>query len=41
MLSIRDLFRIMWLPNERLDSKNLVFEHSNYMVQRKFCRPLT
>ena len=36
MLSIRDLFRIMWLPNDRLDSKNLLFEHSNFMVRQKF-----
>lgn len=35
MLSIRDLFRVMWLPNERLDSKNLVHEHSNFMVRQK------
>jgi hypothetical protein len=34
-LSIRDLFKIMWLPNERLDSKNLVFENSNFMVRQK------
>ncbi|MFC6870974.1 ATP-binding protein [Haloechinothrix salitolerans] len=35
MLSIRDLFRVMWLPNERLDNKNLVFEHSSFMVGQK------
>ncbi|MCC8245058.1 hypothetical protein [Saccharothrix luteola] len=35
MLSIRDLFRVMWLPNERLDNKNLLFEHSNYIVGQK------
>lgn len=35
ILSIRDLFRIMWLPNDRLDSKNLVFENSNHMVSQK------
>ncbi|MFI1240323.1 hypothetical protein [Nocardia salmonicida] len=35
MLSIRDLFRVMWLPNERLDSKNLLFEHSNFVVRQK------
>lgn len=34
-LSIRDLFKLVWLPNERLDSKNLVLE-SNYAVARKF-----
>lgn len=34
--SIRDLFRLIWLPNERLDSKNLLFEHGNYMVAQKF-----
>lgn len=36
MLSIRDVFRVMCLPNERLDNKNLVFEHSNHMVRQKF-----
>ncbi|MEO3821208.1 DNA recombination protein RecN [Plantactinospora sp. B24E8] len=36
ILSIRDLFRVMYLPNERLDSKNLVFEHSNFMIRQKF-----
>lgn len=36
MLSIRDLFRIMWLPNERLDNKNLAHEHSHHMVRQKF-----
>ncbi len=40
VLSIRDLFRVMWLPNERLDSKNLVFEHSNYMVQQKLMQTI-
>lgn len=35
-LSIRDVLRIVWLPNDRLDSKNLVFEHANYNVTRKF-----
>ena len=39
VLSIRDLFRIMWLPNERLDSKNLVFE-SNYMVHQKLMQTI-
>ena len=39
-LSIRDLFLIMWLPNERLDSKNLVFEHSNYMVHQKLMQTI-
>lgn len=36
ILSIRDLFRVMWLSNDRLDNKNLVFEQSNYMVRQKF-----
>ncbi|MFW0775882.1 hypothetical protein ACLRGI_22250 [Paenarthrobacter nitroguajacolicus] len=34
--SIRDLTKLFWLPNERLDSKNLLFEHSNYTVAQKF-----
>jgi hypothetical protein len=40
MLSVRDLFRVMWLPNERLDSKNLTFEHSNFMVQQKLLQTI-
>lgn len=40
VLSIRDLFRIMWLPNERLDSKNLIFENSNYMVHQKLMQTI-
>ncbi|MFE3754375.1 hypothetical protein ACFXO9_08720 [Nocardia tengchongensis] len=40
MLSIRDLFRIMWLPNERLDNKNLLFEHSNFIVRQKFMQTI-
>jgi hypothetical protein len=36
MLSIRDVFRVMWLPYERLDNRNLVFEHSRHMVRQKF-----
>lgn len=35
-LSIRDLIRLVWLPNERLDNKNLTFEQSSYMVAQKF-----
>lgn len=35
-LSIRDLFRVISLPNERLDNRNLVFENSPYMVKQKF-----
>lgn len=35
-LSIRDLFRVISLPNDRLDNKNLVFENSPYMVKQKF-----
>ncbi|TCC21668.1 ATP-binding protein [Kribbella sindirgiensis] len=36
LLSIRDLFRVIFVPNERLDNRNLVFEQSNYMVRQKF-----
>lgn len=36
LLSIRDVFRLMFLPNERLDNKNLVYESSNYMIRQKF-----
>jgi hypothetical protein len=36
MLSIRDLFRIMFVPNERLDNRNLVYEQSHHMVRQKF-----
>jgi hypothetical protein len=35
-LSVRDLFHVMWLPNHRLDGKNLVFENSHFMVTQKF-----
>ncbi len=35
-LSVRDLFHVMWLPNHRLDGKNLVFENSHFMVAQKF-----
>lgn len=34
--SVRDLMKLIWLPNERLDSKNLLFEHANYSVAQKF-----
>jgi len=34
--SVRDLMKLVWLPNERLDSKNLLFEHANYSVAQKF-----
>jgi hypothetical protein len=30
------VYRVFSLPNERLDNKNLAFEHSNYMVGQKF-----
>jgi hypothetical protein len=40
VLSVRDLFRIMWLPNDRLDSKNLVFEHANFMVRQKLMQTI-
>lgn len=36
MLSIRDVFRVMIVTNDRLDSKNLVFEHGNFMVGQKY-----
>lgn len=36
LLSIRDVFRLMFLPNDRLDNKNLLYENSNYMVRQKF-----
>ncbi|MFG1625460.1 hypothetical protein [Kribbella sp. NPDC049227] len=40
LLSIRDLFRVMFVPNERLDNKNLVFEQSNFMVRQKFSQTI-
>lgn len=40
ILSIRDVFKVMWMPNERLDNKNLVFEHANFMVHRKFMQTI-
>ncbi|MCH8560289.1 ATP-binding protein [Nesterenkonia sp. DZ6] len=36
MLSIRDVFRVMTVRNERLDSKNLVYERENFMVTQKY-----
>lgn len=36
VMSIRDLFRVFVVPNERLDNKDLVFERSNYMVAQKY-----
>jgi hypothetical protein len=36
LLSIRDMFRIMFVPNERLDNRNLVYESGNFMVRQKF-----
>jgi hypothetical protein len=39
-LSIRDLFRLMWLPNERLDNKSLLFEQSEYIIGQKFSQTL-
>ncbi|WP_431836032.1 hypothetical protein [Cellulomonas sp. Y8] len=36
LLSIRDVFRLMYLPNHRLDNKDLAFERSPYMVRQKF-----
>lgn len=36
LLSIRDVFRVMFLPNHRLDNMDLTFENSSYMVRQKF-----
>ena len=36
IFSIRDLMKTFWLPNDRIDAKNLVFEQSAHMVQQKF-----
>lgn len=36
LLSIRDVFRVMFVPNERLDNKDLAFERSHHMVRQKF-----
>src|SRR6185312_2693573 len=36
LLSVRDVFRVMFLPNERLDNKDLAYERSNFMVRQKF-----
>ncbi|MFC0713659.1 ATP-binding protein [Cellulomonas biazotea] len=35
-LSIRDVFRVMFLPNRRLDNMDLAFEKSHYMLAQKF-----
>lgn len=40
LLSIRDMFRVMFVPNERLDNRNLVFEQSNFMVRQKFLQTI-
>ncbi|MDX2968604.1 hypothetical protein PWY87_17415 [Kribbella solani] len=36
LLSIRDMFRIIFVPNERLDNRSLVFEQQHHMVRQKF-----
>lgn len=36
LLSVRDLYDVMFVPNERLDNKNLVFEQSPYAKRQKF-----
>ncbi|WP_425864763.1 ATP-binding protein [Arthrobacter sp. TWP1-1] len=36
MLSIRDLFKVMIVRNERLDSKSLVYENDPHMVAQKY-----
>ncbi|MBX9244315.1 DNA recombination protein RecN [Actinotalea ferrariae] len=36
LLSIRDVFRVMFLPNQRLDNMDLAFERSAPMVRQKF-----
>jgi DNA repair exonuclease SbcCD ATPase subunit len=38
LLSIRDVFDVMFIPNERLDNKSLVFELGNYAKRQKFRR---
>lgn len=40
LLSIRDMFRVMFVPNERLDNRNLAFEQSNFMVRQKFLQSI-
>lgn len=40
LLSIRDMFRVIFVPNERLDNKNLVFEQSHHMVRQKFVQSI-
>jgi hypothetical protein len=36
LLSIRDVFRVMFVPNDRLGSTSLVFENAHHMVKQKF-----
>lgn len=36
LLSVRDLYDVMFVPNERLDNKNLVFEQSAHAKRQKF-----
>lgn len=36
LLSIRDMFRVMFVPNERLDNRNLVYESGHFIVRQKF-----
>lgn len=36
LLSIRDVFDVMFVPNERLDNKSLVFELGNPVKRQKF-----
>jgi hypothetical protein len=36
MMSIRDLFKVFVIRNERLDNKDLVYERSNYMIAQKY-----
>lgn len=40
LLSIRDMFRVIFVPNERLDNRNLVFEQSHHMVRQKFLQSI-
>lgn len=40
LLSIRDLFRVIFVRNERLDNRNLVFENSHFMVRQKFMQTI-
>lgn len=36
IFSVRDLMKTFWLPNDRVDAKNLVFEQAAHIVSQKF-----